>query len=462
MGNVSRHGVSTTSRWGRVTRLARFGSTTLTSHLIGRVLGLVSSGEMKARLELQQRQRMADELAVMLGEMKGLAMKAAQQTSYRSPNRDDPTTEAFGRLLQEAPPMDPRAVAAVVGADFGSPPEKLFAEWDPEPLGSASIGQVHGAVTHDGRHVAVKVQYPGAPEALKADMDNLAMVVGMIAKRAASVEARSSEELSVTLERFKARLVQETDYEREAADQETLAGFFADHPFIHVPAVVRAYSSTHVLTTDLCEGSRFDEVLAWDQEQRDLAGEAIFRFHHRCVFNVGMHSADPHPGNYIFRPDGRVSFIDFGAVWHAEEPFLAAVRRLSDVLQQPGVITEHPTGNDGIDLGGGRVANASMLMWLIDQVGCHGCRELPFPSGMAPITQASVRCVDLAEDDVERARVLGRSSSSDAMLAVQAVVATLGARAPWDLIAGEIWPWVGQGPSTKLGALEAEWVSAKG
>src|SRR5215213_3332695 len=115
-------------------------------------------------------------------------------------------------------------------------------------------------------------------------------------------------------EEIRGRLVEELDYRREAGNQSAFAEAYRDHPFISVPAVVPALSTGRVLTTDLAEGVRFSELGSWPQEERDLAAEAIYRFVFRSLYRLHLFNGDPHPGNYLFRPGGRVTFLDFGLV----------------------------------------------------------------------------------------------------------------------------------------------------
>src|SRR5690606_5639526 len=110
------------------------------------------------------------------------------------------------------------------------------------------------------------------------------------------------------------RLVEELDYRLEADNQRLFAEFYRGHPFIHVPEVVDELSSARVLTTELAEGVPFAEVERWSQEERDLAGETIFRFVFGSLYRLHAFNGDPHPGNYLFRTGGRVTFLDFGLV----------------------------------------------------------------------------------------------------------------------------------------------------
>ena len=180
---------------------------------------------------------------------------------------------------------------------------------------------MHRAITKDGRAVAVKVQYPGVGDAIRADLDNAGMLFGAMGMMLPGLEP------GPLVEELRARLVEELDYVLEADNQRLFADYYAGHPFIHVPAVVDELCAERVLTTELAEGVRFDEVETWSQEERDLAAEAIFRFVFGSLYRLHAFNGDPHPGNYLFQPGGQVTFLDFGLVKRFEPDEVDAHRR---------------------------------------------------------------------------------------------------------------------------------------
>jgi predicted unusual protein kinase regulating ubiquinone biosynthesis (AarF/ABC1/UbiB family) len=198
-------------------------------------------------------------------------------------------------------------VSEVVTRELGSPPEKAFDAFDDEPMAAASIGQVHRARTHDGRDVAVKVQYPGVDEAIKADLQNADMLFQTVAAMYGGFDPRA------LLEEVVARMTEEFDYRREAANQRHFAEQYRGHSFVKIPEVVGETSGERVLTTELVRGRRFYDVLDDPQPRRDAYGEIISRFAQQSIGD-GLFSGDPHPGNYIFMDDGRICFLDFGLV----------------------------------------------------------------------------------------------------------------------------------------------------
>jgi hypothetical protein len=173
-------------------------------------------------------------------------------------------------------------------------------------VAAASIGQVYRARLHDGRAVAVKVQYPGAEEAVRADMQNLGLLL-----RAARTIAPGLDGKAVAGE-IRERILDECDYEAEALAHRGFAREWRGHPFVHVPDVVTDLSRRRVIVTEWVEGRRFDEVKQLPSEERDRFAEILYRFFVGSLYRHGHFSADPHPGNYMLMDDGRVAFIDFG------------------------------------------------------------------------------------------------------------------------------------------------------
>ena len=466
-GSLPGGGLPLTSRIRRVARLARLGLKTLARTIVHRVRKAFAPANRRQKMDDQHQQETITDVVDTVGEMKGLAMKIGQQASYMmSPVTSEPVAEQLSRLQQDAPSMDSSIAARVVQKALGKPPTAAFAEWNPNPIGAASIGQVHRAVTHEGDVVAVKVQYPGAETALRADIDNLGIVGNISMKRAQKADAKADKEaadngepprpaapevdpmsMPAMLELFKARLIQETDYVREAANQELIAAAFRDDDRISVPAVFRELSSKTVLTTEFATGARFESALAWDQQQRDLAGETLFRFHHECVFRVGHHNADPHPGNYIFGPDGRVTFLDFGAIWEVPKEFLDGVPRLLEVLDRAKVeLSDTPTDPATfakISRQGGTTTPSPMasLGWFYDQFVVQGSRTLPQPLESLLATMSGGRSFTFVTDDdaafvAQMAQHIGQSANT--LIGVQAVLSSLGSRCDWSALGRKV------------------------
>ncbi|MEU9250877.1 AarF/ABC1/UbiB kinase family protein [Streptomyces sp. NPDC048270] len=270
------------------------------------------SAEIVAR-ELQQ--RTAEQLFRTLGELKGGAMKFGQALSvFESALPEEvagPYRAALTKLQEAAPPLPVATVHQVLADRLGADWRDLFEEFEDKPAAAASIGQVHRAVWHDGRQVAVKVQYPGAGEALLSDLKQLGRFAGLLGPLIPGMEIKP------LIKELRDRVSEELDYELEAEAQRTHADAFVDDPDVVVPDVV--HQGDQVLVTEWLEGTPLSEVIAdGTQEERDRAGQLLARFLFSGPARTGLLHADPHPGNFrlISGADGRMQLgvLDFGTV----------------------------------------------------------------------------------------------------------------------------------------------------
>ncbi len=278
-----------------------------------RIVG--ESAELVGR-ELQQ--RTADQLFKVLGELKGGAMKFGQALSvFESALPEEvagPYRAALTKLQEAAPPMPTRTVHAVLEERLGKDWQELFRTFDDKPAAAASIGQVHRAVWHDGREVAVKVQYPGAGEALLSDLNQLSRFARLLGPLIPGMDVKP------LITELKDRVSEELDYGLEAQAQRAHAEEFAGDPDVVVPDVV--HQCDQVLVTEWIDGTPLSEVIAdGTEEQRDRAGQLLARFLFSGPARTGLLHADPHPGNFRLLPGGpggeddwRLGVLDFGTV----------------------------------------------------------------------------------------------------------------------------------------------------
>lgn len=257
-------------------------------------------------------QRTAAQIVEMLGEMKGAAMKLGQLASFYEFGAAGPYMDtyrdALTMLQSSAPPMDPEASKQVIQEEFGKPVEKIFATFEDEAVASASIGQVHRATLPSGEEVAVKVQYPGVDEAVRSDLKNVSAMTKLAVAIAPNLDPKD------IANEVKERVLEELDYMREASNQERFAKLYEGHPFIVVPKVYRDHCRTRVITQEFVKGEAFVNAFEWEQPRRNELAETLFRFFYGSLNRFLIFSADPHPGNYLLLPDGRVAFLDFGLV----------------------------------------------------------------------------------------------------------------------------------------------------
>ncbi|MDG4833192.1 AarF/ABC1/UbiB kinase family protein [Solwaraspora sp. WMMD1047] len=284
-----------------------------------RVTGLASD---VISAEIQQ--RTAEQLFSVLGQLKGGAMKFGQALSVFEAALPEevaaPYRQALTKLQEAAPPLPAASVHKVLEEQLGPDWRELFDEFDDKPAAAASIGQVHRAIwrttpagtrrrrtTKAGRPVAVKIQYPGAGDALLSDLKQLSRLGGMFRAIQPGLDIKP------LLAELRARITEELDYELEAETQRTFAAAYAGDPDILVPEVVAA--APRVLITEWIEGKPLSEIISGGTaEERDRAGRLMATLHFSAPTRAGLLHADPHPGNFRLLPDGRLGVIDFGAV----------------------------------------------------------------------------------------------------------------------------------------------------
>jgi predicted unusual protein kinase regulating ubiquinone biosynthesis (AarF/ABC1/UbiB family) len=437
-------------------RLAAIGVRTGTRHAVHTVRRATAAPEQRAVLDADHQLRTAEDVAAALGELKGALMKLGQMASYLDDGLSQPVRDALAQLQQDAPPMAPELSAQIVREQLGDAPGRIFADWDPVPIAAASIGQVHRAVTHGGLPVAVKVQYPGIGDAIRADLVNTDLLFRLLGMLFPGFEREP------LVEELRSRLVEELDYTIEADNQRLFADWYADHPFIHVPRVVDELSTRVVLTTELARGARFADVERWSQDERNNAAEAIFRFVFRSLYGLHAFNGDPHPGNYLFLPGGRVTFLDFGLVKRYTpgevqlfqsliEAFVIDrdLPRFRRVLEANNVLK--PAAIPDADVG---EYFGHFYDFVLDD------REVAFTPEYASETVR--RMFDVSSP---YAHVAKSSNVPPAFVVTQrinlglhAVLGRLRARRNWRRIAFELWPFVDGPPSTPMGEAEARWL----
>jgi ubiquinone biosynthesis protein len=256
-------------------------------------------------------QARAEHLRRACEELGTMFIKLGQILSTRADLLPDAYCAELTKLQDEVAPVPAKAIADVIREDLGAPPEELFAFFDPEPLGSASIGQVHAARLFDGRDVVLKVRKPGVEELVRIDLEIVASLIDEWSPRFPELAQYDARGL---LRDFRDALLAELDYTHEAANVKFFRGIFANENGFTIPEVIDKYSKTRVLTEERVKGRKTSDVADVPKRRRTVISRRIARFVLEPAFEHGMFYADPHPGNLLMENDGSLSVIDFGKI----------------------------------------------------------------------------------------------------------------------------------------------------
>lgn len=298
---------------GRAARNARLAS--IPVGMAGRAaLGAAKrlTGKSRDEVNAELMEKAANQLFTVLGELKGGAMKVGQALSVLEaavPEEfGEPYREALTKLQKDAPPLSAEKVHRVLDGQLGTKWRSRFQSFDDTPIASASIGQVHKGVWSDGREVAVKIQYPGADEALRADLKTMQRMTSLLKQLTPGADVQS------VVDELVERTEMELDYRLEADNQRAFAKAYEGHPHFLVPHVVG--SAPKVMVSEWIEGGipMSQIIRSGTVEQRDIMGTRLFELTFDAPARVGMMHGDAHPGNFMLLPDGRMAVIDFGAV----------------------------------------------------------------------------------------------------------------------------------------------------
>ena len=274
-------------------------------------LGKRLTGKSKDEVQAELLEKAANQLFTVLGELKGGAMKVGQALSVMEAaipaEFGEPYREALTKLQKDAPPLPAAKVHRVLDGQLGTKWRERFTSFDDTPVASASIGQVHKGVWSDGREVAVKIQYPGADEALRADLKTMQRLISVFKQLAPGADVQG------VVDELIERTEMELDYRLEADNQRAFAKAYEGHPHFVVPHVVA--SAPKVMITEWIDGKPMAQIIRdGTPEERDLCGTRLIELTFDAPSRLGMMHGDAHPGNFMMLPDGRMGVIDFGAV----------------------------------------------------------------------------------------------------------------------------------------------------
>jgi predicted unusual protein kinase regulating ubiquinone biosynthesis (AarF/ABC1/UbiB family) len=446
---------------GRSAKVAKLGAKVGGTYASTAARKVFASAERKEELDRRRELTTAAQVAEELGHMKGALMKLGQMASYLDDGLPEPLRLALAQLQSNAPPMSAELAAEVIEQELGGPPDRVFVEWDPVPIAAASIGQVHRAIVLDPvsgeeRPVAVKVQYPGVAEAITADLRNADLLGALLRQGFGGLDPREM------VDEIKVRLTDELDYRLEATNQQLFADYYRGHPFVHVPEVLASLCTGRVLTSELVDGFGWAELLTRDARERDLAGETIFRFVFRSLYRMHAFNGDPHPGNYLFHGDGRVTFLDFGLVKHFGHDEMHTFARM---VEAAAVRHDAAAYREAVEEAGLLRRNAPVST---EEVGEYFSlfyepvrvdREMTWTGEYASsiVRHTFDRSSPISQyATVPRAFVFIQRIN----LGLYALLGDLGATGNYRRISEELWPFVAGPPSTPMGEAEAAWLAA--
>ncbi len=300
-----------TSRVGRTAKIGGLAAGQAIRQAGTRAANVARNPEQREAALERRHIEAAEQIVAALGTMKGAAMKVGQVMSFLDVGLvPEDYREEFQRKLGElrdaAPTVGFKDMRRVIEDELGERLGDVFDDFDEDPIAAASIGQVYRATLTDGRDVAVKVQYPGVAAAVRADMQNLGLILRLAKRIAPGMDPKAIGD------EIRERIHEELDYELEAQNQRALARIFRGHPFIRVPDVITSLSRERVMVSEFVEGVGFEELKDYPQAERDRVGEIMFRFYFGCLYRQHQFSGDPHPGNSMLLADGSVAFLDFG------------------------------------------------------------------------------------------------------------------------------------------------------
>jgi predicted unusual protein kinase regulating ubiquinone biosynthesis (AarF/ABC1/UbiB family) len=455
---------------GRVARTARVGGLVTGQGVRWagmRAANRVRSPERATAAENERTAALVNELVDQLGRMRGAAMKVGQMLSMvefdgLAEDQQDELQRKLATLRDDIPPVPFPRLEKLLRKELGGPLNTVFADFEKRAFAAASIGQVHRATTLDGREVVAKVQYPGVAEAVETDLRNAMLLLPLVKRLAPGLDARAM------ADEMRERIGEELDYELEAQNQRRIERMTRGHPFIRVPRVYTDLSTRRVLVSEYVEGERFEAVRRADEAQRDRYGEIVFRFFFGLLYRDRIALGDPHPGNYLLRPDGGVCFLDFGLLrdvepWRvaAEAAIALAVREKNAEGLKAALVAGRYLPADRVDSVDAEFALRLMrhaTSWYavpgerrFSAVGERRGRDRERPNGQRRETaRTQVNQFTLPPDAILIRRM-------HAIVAI--VLQQLRAGGDWGAIAAEYLH--GGSPATPLGQAEAEFVARR-
>jgi predicted unusual protein kinase regulating ubiquinone biosynthesis (AarF/ABC1/UbiB family) len=452
-----------TSRVGRAAVIGRVAAGQSVKQMGTRAANVARSEEKGAKMLEKRQVEMAEQIVDALGSMKGAAMKLGQVLSFLDvglvPEEYREEFQAkLAKLRDAAPKVAFKDMKKVIEEELEGKLSEFFSDFDEHAIAAASIGQVYRATTVDGKDVAVKVQYPGVNAAVRADMQNLGMIMRLMSRMAPGLDTKG------LTQEIRERIHEELDYELEASNQRRLARIYRGHPFILIPEVVGDLCRERVITTEFAHGRGFEEVKDDATVDRDRLGEIIFRFYYGSMYRHRAFSGDPHPGNFRLLDDGTVAFLDFGLFKVIDEDVAHVElesQRLIDERDFEGL--RKLWGDHGFLNDPSRMELETLAAY-VDDIAWWYMRDEVVQLEPDVATQVMIEMTDprgkhfarMRHESLPPEHLFGRRLE---MLTL-AVIGQLHAKNNWYRIARE---WIyDDAPVTELGELEAEFYARRG
>ncbi|MEZ4320449.1 MAG: AarF/ABC1/UbiB kinase family protein [Myxococcota bacterium] len=358
------------SKPSRLSRLAKLGGLTskVTTSFIGnKVRDAFRDEDMRKKAREKLQIDNAREIVAQVSKMKGAAMKLGQQMAIAADALDlpDEVASTLGKLNKDAEPIPFQHIREDIESELGKPLSELFARFDETPIGTASLGQAHGAALPDGTEVVVKVLHRGVEHSVDTDM--LALKAVLMSSRAIR---RPKAEIDRIFGEIRDRLMEELDYLQEAANIHVYQELFAGEDWIRIPTLHQAWCTERILTMDRLPGVHIDRfVETATPEARQRAAIGLAELYYRQAFQFRTLHADPHPGNFLFEPDGRIGLIDYGCIKRLDEFWMASYARCAEAIYRND---RDATLKHAIELGSwdGKGDAAAEALWrYLDAIG---------------------------------------------------------------------------------------------
>ncbi len=449
----SREG-SLTTRFMRLAKMSTLTAKIAATYFTFKSRTIFSNASRKEELNREFEIKSATQVVETLGQMRGVMMKLGQMAGYLDDGLPENVKTTLGTLYNSVPPMSRQLAKKTIEAELRAPLEDVFASLDLDPIAAASIGQVHRAITKSGNAVAVKIQYPDAANTMAADLansDSLSRIIGL---------AFPNMDTRKVVTEIRERMLEELDYEIESRNQLLFFNYYNGHPFIHIPRIYPELSTKRLLVTELVSGSSFEEALTWPAQERNLAGETIYRFVFGSLYRIAAFNGDPHPGNYIFHKAGRVTFLDFGLT----KVFQPANLFVFESMIKTILIEPNPDQFRKVIESAGLIPPDSPLatseimeffqhfyafLTSEDEVELSSEFASAIFRHTFDVSSRISKFIDVPEYFVIIQRI---------NLGLYALLARLGAKANWRKIAEEIWTFIQGPPATPMGELEQKWL----